>query len=218
MPSDPELARRIEKLAEWARTRGPAFEDVMREKQGSNAAFAFLGPQGEGRAYYLHCRDGPSGAAVPMPPAQTGAATLATAAGVGAAPNPAALAAAIPPHLAERCSVGLMASSVLAMRLPRGYCAVTLPATAAKPAPMEPGRLLARLEEFYEAVDRDADELVERQVEARRFTGGRPRSRSKSAERSRGSSDGRRRRRDRSRSRERSSRSHRSSHDFEHRY
>ena len=77
---------------------------------------------------------------------------------------------------------------------------------------------VGKAEHLRFAVDRDADELVERQVEARRFTGGRPRSRSKSAERSRGSSDGRRRRRDRSRSRERSSRSHRSSHDFEHRY
>jgi hypothetical protein len=176
-PSDPELVRRIEKLAEWARTRGKSFEDVMRQKQGDSAMFSFLDRSGHGHDYYVMCRDA---ARVEMQ----------------GSPEP-------PIGLQQ---VGSMASAVHAMRqagaLPTGYCAIDLAPNAAAPPPIERGRLDARLAEFYEGVERDREELLDRQVGAR-HGGGRGRSRSRSRSRSRERS---RRGRSRSRSRERGDR------------
>jgi len=173
-PLDPELVRRIEKLAGWARTRGKSFEDVMRQKQGDSAMFSFLGRSGHGHEYYVQCRDA---ARVEMQ----------------GSPGP-------PKGLQQ---VGGMASAVHAMRqagaLPRGYCAIDLAPNATAPPPIERGRLDARLAEFYEGVERDREELLDRQVGAR-HGGGRGRSRSRSRSRSRKG-------RSRSRSRERGDRS-----------
>eukprot|EP00252_Welwitschia_mirabilis_P012934 TRINITY_DN28550_c0_g1_i1.p1 TRINITY_DN28550_c0_g1~~TRINITY_DN28550_c0_g1_i1.p1 ORF type:complete len:336 (-),score=35.73 TRINITY_DN28550_c0_g1_i1:366-1373(-) len=52
-PADPELQKRIDKLAEYAAKNGPDFEKMIREKQQDNPAYSFLFG-GEGHAYYRY--------------------------------------------------------------------------------------------------------------------------------------------------------------------
>lgn len=52
-PSDPELQKRIDKLAEYAAKNGPEFEAMIREKQQDNPDYSFLFG-GEGHNYYRY--------------------------------------------------------------------------------------------------------------------------------------------------------------------
>lgn len=52
-PADPEEAKRIDKVAEYAAKNGQQFEALMREKQKGNPAYAFL-VGGENSGYYRY--------------------------------------------------------------------------------------------------------------------------------------------------------------------
>ncbi|POO03861.1 RNA polymerase II-binding domain containing protein [Trema orientale] len=71
-PSDPELHKRVDKLAEYAAKNGPEFEAMIREKQQDNPDYGFLFG-GEGHGYYRYklwlCTRGPGGSFnSPFPP------------------------------------------------------------------------------------------------------------------------------------------------------
>ncbi|XP_062101060.1 uncharacterized protein LOC133806979 [Humulus lupulus] len=52
-PSDPELHKRVDKLAEYAAKNGPEFEAMIREKQQDNPDYGFLFG-GDGHGYYRY--------------------------------------------------------------------------------------------------------------------------------------------------------------------
>ncbi|XP_030483623.1 uncharacterized protein LOC115700197 [Cannabis sativa] len=72
-PSDPELHKRIDKLAEYAAKNGPEFEAMIREKQQDNPDYGFLFG-GDGHGYYRYklwlCTRGAGGGSFnpPFPP------------------------------------------------------------------------------------------------------------------------------------------------------
>lgn len=98
-PQDGALATRITKLAEFTTRNGPAFEEQVRAKQGSNVDYAFL-HGGEGSDYYAWClfcmarnlpieQSLPEGWQDPLAQPAAGAAAPATAAAMPAAALPA---------------------------------------------------------------------------------------------------------------------------------
>ncbi|KAJ3671359.1 hypothetical protein LUZ60_007438 [Juncus effusus] len=66
-PSDPELQKRIDKLAEYTLKNGPGFESMIREKQSNNPDYSFLFG-GDGYSYYRYKLSNPHFTPVQMPP------------------------------------------------------------------------------------------------------------------------------------------------------
>lgn len=139
-PAPPDAVRqRIERLVDFVRRNGPAFEAAAAQRERGNPEFAFLAPGAPFHDFYQWRKRQACGVGAPPPPG-----------GFGAAPPPPAETERDP---MAALSVGAMAN---VCRLGR---ASGVPAYAPVPPevvanvgslpPVEPGRLEIRLADFY---------------------------------------------------------------------